>query len=63
MPSTYLQLHEELIAEFKNETVWPKHALVVYQWREEARIDVAAGLLCALLLGVQFSCPSDSRSP
>lgn len=57
MPASFLQLHQELVAEFNNATVWPKHALVLYQWREEARVDVAAGLIIVLVMGASHPPP------
>jgi hypothetical protein len=57
MPASFLQLHQELVAEFNNATVWPKHALVLYQWQEEARVDVAAGLIIVLVLGAPHPPP------
>ena len=54
VPPSYLVLHSELIAEFRNDTHWPKHVLVHYHWRDSSLVDDVLGLY--LLLGLGLAC-------
>lgn len=47
----YLMEHEVLLREFVNATLWPKHLLVHYSWKQISPIHTNAGLYLVFLLG------------
>ena len=50
-PPEYAEYHPELREEFGNATVWPKHLLVMYSWREVREVDAPMGLALLFAAG------------
>ena len=55
VPLSYLMLHSDLIAEFRNDSHWPKHVLVHYHWRDSSDLDEVLGLYLLLGVGLTLS--------
>jgi len=49
--SEYLKEHHQLLREFANATLWPKHLLVHYTWKHNNPINTNAGLYLIFILG------------
>lgn len=58
--SEYLREHEVLLREFQNATLWPKHLLVHYLWKEMNPVNVNAGLYLVFTIGMPLTrkCPT-----
>jgi hypothetical protein len=50
---TYLRTHRQLVREFHNDTVWPKHVLIRYTWDTRLEVDEDTGVATTLLV---FAC-------
>lgn len=50
VPPGYIYAHHQLIEEFRNKTVWPKHLLVQYSWTATQTVDALSGLYVVFLL-------------
>ena len=51
--SSYLRTHRQLVREFHNTSVWPKHVLIRYTWDVALEIDEDAGVAATLIV---FAC-------
>lgn len=49
-PAALAEEHKDILAEFHNASVWPKHLLVSYAWREESELNPVNAL--NVLLGI-----------
>jgi len=49
--SEYLREHHQMLREFANATLWPKHLLVHYTWKHNNPINTNAGLYLIFILG------------
>lgn len=54
-PQAYARLHAPLLADWRNDSHWPKHALVHYRWHEERGVDAESGVAAALFAGLLLS--------
>ena len=52
VPEIVQIMHRSVVEEFGNESHWPKHVLVRYQWTEEVEVDATAGAYVLLGFGV-----------
>ena len=55
MNPEYVRDHQQILREFQNATIWPKHLLVHYTWKHTNPINVNLGLYLVLILGESFS--------
>ena len=51
--SSYLRTHGQLVREFHNDTVWPKHVLIRYTWLVRMEVDEDTGVATTLFV---FAC-------
>lgn len=59
LPDAYLHMHQQLQAEWRNASAWPKHLLVEYTWQERHEVNAIPGLYvlistCALARFLEF---------
>lgn len=52
MPDEFIVKHPSVSSHYHNMTHWPKHLLLRYTWKEQAEVDVPAGLF--VLFGTGF---------
>ena len=52
LPREYSNAHSESISHFRNETHWPKHLVVKYEWEERNVVKVDLGILVITAIGV-----------
>ncbi|GAX81759.1 hypothetical protein CEUSTIGMA_g9187.t1 [Chlamydomonas eustigma] len=51
-PISYLHSHPTLADEWRNESAWPKHLLIVYRFKSEQEIDLDRGLYVIIALAL-----------
>lgn len=50
VPQGYLYAHHQLLQEFQNATIWPKHLLVEYSWTTQLTVDALSALYVMFFL-------------
>lgn len=51
----YLREHHQVLREFTNATLWPKHLLVHYTWKHRNPINTNAGLYLIFIMGIMVT--------
>ena len=59
----YIREHHQILREFQNATLWPKHLLVHYTWKHTNPINVNWGLYFVFAIGKKLFCSSLIKEP